>query len=223
MRYRLPSNHLQHCRPSDPIMRERMLASGLRIASATVMIFAYGVMAHASWNSYRVGGSPSALGLVAVNTIFVILFVIRRDATVVTSSLWLWLLAFAGSGTPLLMRPSGTHYTSIIGSAVQLIGTVGIIASLLSLQRSFGIVPANRGIRHQGLYNVVRHPLYATELLTIAGFTISNPSISNISLFVIDCCLQFARAVAEERLLEHDADYVGYRNRIKYRLIPGIL
>jgi protein-S-isoprenylcysteine O-methyltransferase Ste14 len=94
---------------------------------------------------------------------------------------------------------------------------------MLSLRRSFGIVPAHRGIRTGGLYNVVRHPLYASELVWFLGFTIDNPSGWNIGLWLCDCVLQFSRACAEERFLSVDPTYSQYRTRVRYRLIPLVI
>jgi protein-S-isoprenylcysteine O-methyltransferase Ste14 len=94
---------------------------------------------------------------------------------------------------------------------------------MLSLRRSFGIVPAHRGIRTQGLYNIVRHSLYSSELIWILGFVLVNPSAWNISLWLSDCVLQFTRAVAEERFLSMDPIYSRYRAHVKYRLIPFVI
>jgi protein-S-isoprenylcysteine O-methyltransferase Ste14 len=75
------------------------------------------------------------------------------------------------------------------------------------LRRSFGIVPANRGIREGGLYRFVRHPLYSAELLSVLGVVIVYPSARNVALWTIACCLQWLRACAEERFLSQDATY----------------
>ena len=111
----------------------------------------------------------------------------------------------------------------MVGNAIKLFGMLEVIVALLSLRRSFGIVPANRGIRTQGLYNVVRHPLYASELLTLGGFAIVSPSLWNVSLWLCDFALQLARAHAEERFLIEDPSYLQYRSRVKYRLIPLVI
>jgi protein-S-isoprenylcysteine O-methyltransferase Ste14 len=110
-----------------------------------------------------------------------------------------------------------------VGNIVQLVAIVAIVASLLSLRRSFGIVPAHRGIRTGGLYNIVRHPLYASELVWMLGFVIANPSGWNIGLWLCDCVFQFSRACAEERFLSVDPIYSRYRARVKYRLIPFVI
>jgi protein-S-isoprenylcysteine O-methyltransferase Ste14 len=110
-----------------------------------------------------------------------------------------------------------------VGTVVQLIGACAIVAALLSLRRSFSIVPANRGIRTEGMYAFVRHPLYASELLLMLGFVIANPSILNAGLLVAEFVLQLSRAVAEERFLSTDPVYAQYLGRVKYRLVPPLL
>jgi protein-S-isoprenylcysteine O-methyltransferase Ste14 len=199
------------------------LASMLRIGATAILGLAFGLMAYASYRKFTDSGSINMLGLCVVNTVFLAIFISRRDATSISTSPGLWLIAFGGTLLPLLMRPSlGGPFTTV-GNSIQLVGMLGIIASLLSLRRSFGIVPANRGIRTQGLYNVVRHPLYACELLTFGGFAIVNPSLLNVSVWLCDFALQLARAHAEERFLSEDPNYLRYRSRVKYRLIPLII
>ena len=76
---------------------------------------------------------------------------------------------------------------------------------------------------NMGLYELVRHPLYASELVAMLGFVIANPSIWNIALWVSDSALLFARACAEERFLSADPVYSQYRRRVRYRLIPRVI
>jgi protein-S-isoprenylcysteine O-methyltransferase Ste14 len=205
------------------MIRNKLLASALRIGSTAILVMAFGLMAYTSYRKFTDSGSVNMLGLCAVNTVFVALFILRRDATSISTSPSLWLIAFGGTFLPLLMRPNGSGPFMTVGNAIQLVGMLGIIVALLSLRRSFGIVPANRGIRTQGLYNVVRHPLYASELLTLGGFAIVNPSLWNVSLWLCEIGLQLARAHAEERFLGEDPSYLQYRSRVKYRLIPLVI
>jgi protein-S-isoprenylcysteine O-methyltransferase Ste14 len=203
--------------------RNNILASVLRIGSTAILVLAYGLMAYTSYRKFTDSGSINMLGLCAVNTVLLALFILRRDATTISASPGLWLIAFGGTFLPLLMRPNSGGPFTTVGNAIQLVGMLAIIASLLSLRRSFGIVPANRGIRTQGLYNVVRHPLYASELIALGGFAAVNPSLFNVSLWLCDFVLQLARAFAEERFLSEDPSYLQYRSRVKYRLIPLII
>ena len=204
-------------------MRNAVLASVVRIFANFIVALGYALLAYACYRKFRDTGSINWFGLLVVNTVFVTMYLAKREATSISSSPALWLLAFAGTCLPFLLRPTGSTTTFSVGNVVQLLGFCAIVASLLSLQRSFGIVPAHRGLRTQGLYNLVRHPLYASELFWMSGFVIANPNLWNISLWLADCVLQFARACAEERFLNADPLYSRYRARVRYRLIPHVI
>ena len=45
----------------------------------------------------------------------------------------------------------------------------------ITLGRSFGVVPANRGVVVGGPYNFVRHPIYTGYLITHVAFLVANP------------------------------------------------
>jgi protein-S-isoprenylcysteine O-methyltransferase Ste14 len=204
-------------------VRSGVLASAVKIAANAIVALALGLLAYASYRKYLETGSLNWLGLLTVNALFVTMYVVKRDAVSITSSPALWLLAFSATCVPLALRPTAPGAWSPEGNVVQVIGLVAVVVALLSLQRSFGIVPANRGVRTQGLYGLVRHPLYASELFCIAGFVIANPTRWNLGLWLGDCVLQFARACAEERFLSVDPLYRQYRTRVRFRLIPRVL
>ncbi len=92
----------------------------------------------------------------------------------------------------------------------------------LSLGRSFGLLPANRGVVSTGAYRFVRHPIYAGYLLSEIGFLLANFSTRNLITIGVWMVLQIGRILLEERLLSDDADYRAYRAQVRYRLIPGV-
>jgi protein-S-isoprenylcysteine O-methyltransferase Ste14 len=204
-------------------MRNGILSSGIKIVANVVVVVFLGLLAYACYRKYHETGSINWFGLLIVNSICVTMYIARRDASSISQSPSLWLLAFAGTCVTLLLRPTTPTVPFSVGSIVQLVGIVAIAASMLSLRRSYGIVPAHRGIRTGGLYNFVRHPLYASELFWMLGFVIANPSGWNIGLWLCDCVFQFSRACAEERFLSIDPIYSQYRARVKYRLIPLVI
>src|SRR5579863_10206899 len=148
-------------------MGSKFVSSALRIIANSVVVVALGLLAYACYAKYRDTGSANWFGLLIVNSLFVAMYVARRDAGSISSSPLLWVLAFVGSCLPLAMRPTTPGPSAVAGNLLQVVGLCAVAAALLSLRRSFGIVPAHRGIRTQGLYNFVRHPLYASELFSI--------------------------------------------------------
>ena len=195
----------------------------IKFFSAAAMLAAYLLLAFATFHRYLDTCSLSVFFLLIVNTTFLGMYATRRDTALFSTAPLLWLLAFCGTFAPLLMRPLAPGASTTVGIVIQMLGSAGIIGALSSLRRSFGIVPANRGVRTEGLYRLVRHPLYAAELLALAGVAIGNPSVWNVLLWCVEVALQFARARAEERFLAADPVYADYCTKVRYRLIPLVV
>lgn len=108
------------------------------------------------------------------------------------------------------------------GGAWQICGIAWQLFAKLSLGRSFGLLPANRGVVSTGAYRFMRHPIYAGYLLSEIGFLLANFSTRNLLAIGIWMLLQIGRISLEERVLSEDADYRAYKTKVRYRLIPGV-
>lgn len=131
-----------------------------------------------------------------------------------------WAATFASLLFSSQIQITGIWYS--IGSAMQIIGTFLSIIALLGLGRSFGISAANRGIRQHGAYRIVRHPIYASYMLSLLGVVIAHLSLFNVVLWCFQLSLQCGRIYFEERLLLHSPTYEQYKQSTPYRLLPGI-
>jgi protein-S-isoprenylcysteine O-methyltransferase Ste14 len=75
-----------------------------------------------------------------------------------------------------------------------------------------------------GLYGLVRHPFYAGMLLVYAGTALWLGSLAAALASVGFLIMTLARIVIEERYLrEHLPEYAPYAQRVRARLIPGLL
>lgn len=151
----------------------------------------------------------------------VFLFIIRKTPTKVTSNPFDYLLAVTGTLAALLFRPSGGGFTDISVFLVS-IGIIIQSGALISLNTSFGIVAADRGIKTTGLYRFVRHPMYASYLFMYSGYVLANPSLLNGVILIAAFGVQIWRMIVEERILSHNALYVEYKQTVLYRVIPRI-
>ena len=61
------------------------------------------------------------------------------------------------------------------------------------------------------------------KLVALLGAVLASPTLMNWVLWLSECGLQFARARAEEQFLSSDPVYRAYRQRVRYRLIPGLI
>jgi protein-S-isoprenylcysteine O-methyltransferase Ste14 len=155
---------------------------------------------------------------------FVIAFLIRRPPAAANRRTGDWLLAYAGTFGGLLLRPAGAHpqWGVTAGLGLQLTGLAIGIAALLTLGRSFGFVAADRGLVTRGPYAIARHPIYAAYVLIGVGYLLQSFSARNIAVVALVTAANIGRALAEERVLASSAGYAAYRERVSWRLLPGL-
>lgn len=167
---------------------------------------------------------PTGLLLLASESLVVLLTATRRRAILVDRS-WnargVTALSLAG---PLLVRPGEAFAWLPEMQAVILFGCglFVIVAGKISLGRSFGLVPANRGIVCRGIYGFVRHPIYVGYLITHGAFLLSHLGAWNACVLVASDTMLVVRALYEERTLSRDPEYATYRSRVRWRMVPGV-
>jgi protein-S-isoprenylcysteine O-methyltransferase Ste14 len=166
----------------------------------------------------------------AISLVFVIqqlwvgaVFLVRRPARTVSRHALDWVAAYAGWLTGLLIRPNGAHlaWAASAGLWVQVAGLLLWALAFSRLGRSYGIVPADRGLVTSGPYAVVRHPLYSAYIVGGLGYLMQSASIWNAAVDVVTVGWQLVRIVREERHLRGD-EYAPYRARVRWRLCPGV-
>jgi protein-S-isoprenylcysteine O-methyltransferase Ste14 len=201
----------------SPSARLRFIGSNLLIG-VLFTLFAY-----AAFRSWQQTGHIQSLILAFQELLIVGLAITRHYSFAESRSFWDWLVALLGTAAPLLQRGGITlPMLEPIGLALQVLGTLLATLAVVSLGRSFGIVAANRGVRTTGFYRFVRHPLYGSYMVGYLGFLMGTLSFWNVSLIVLTVLCQYARAVAEERILLQDPAYQAYVQQVRYRFIPYI-
>lgn len=162
--------------------------------------------------------------LTAVSEMLSVIFILIRRPGAFAITPYAFLIALAGSGLPLLVRPGGEPLLPVL--ATTLIMSAGMCLSVsakLFLNRSFGIVAANRGVKRGGPYKVIRHPMYAGYGLTQVGFLLASFNLANLILYVVAWGVQLLRLREEERFLSADPLYQEYQEKVRYRLAPGLI
>jgi protein-S-isoprenylcysteine O-methyltransferase Ste14 len=189
--------------------------SGRELAFDLLLMGGWALYAGGFLKRLMTGGGLVELGQVMAVTVFAALFLLRRPPKR-SGTTWETLLALAGTFLPVAARPApGNLYW--LGEIVQIAGLTGMVVAAISLGRSFGLAPADRGLRTTGLYAWVRHPLYAMEISYFVGFLVANPSWRNLAILIANTTVQILRALREERILK---DYARYAGRVRWRLLP---
>lgn len=152
------------------------------------------------------------------------IWITRRRSYATTPRPYDWFVATGGAWLILVVRPADAISTSLLvtGVAIQCVGLVMTIVAIGYLGKSFGIVAAHRGLKVNGPYRLVRHPVYFAHAISNVGFLIANTTPWNISIVLIVTMFQVLRIQSEERWLSETADYAEYASKVRWRLLPGI-
>jgi protein-S-isoprenylcysteine O-methyltransferase Ste14 len=169
-------------------------------------------------------GSIVNVLLVPSEGLVIFFMFVRRHSKEVSRRLVEWLLAIGSLCCPLVVMPATNQalVSPVLAAPILLAGMLVQVYAKLALGRSFGVVPAHRGLRLAGPYRFVRHPMYAGYLLSHLAFLAMNPSWWNLAVYSLLYSLQIPRLLAEERLLQGDPQYRAYSFNVRFRLIPGV-
>lgn len=168
--------------------------------------------------------NPWAWLLLASESAIAFFTLIRRPTDRLSMRLGDWLLAMTATCAGLLIVPGVVVSEALVplGVLLFIVGNLFQLWAKLVLRRSFGVAPANRGVKVSGPYRYVRHPMYV-------GYGIVHISVLllmfwpvNLVIYAIGWWAQVLRIKAEERVLSQDPAYAEYMSQVKWRLIPGI-
>jgi protein-S-isoprenylcysteine O-methyltransferase Ste14 len=194
------------------------------IAARAAIVVLFSLMALRFGADFLATGRVTGLLLLVSEMLVVVLTVMRRSAAAVDRSIRARLLTTLSMLGPPLLQPaqvaallpqSATVAASIVGLAI-------VIAGKITLGRSFGLMPANRGIVSSGVYRIVRHPIYLGYLITHTAFLLATPSPWNIAALVAADAALLLRAVCEEQTLSRDSRYRAYQQIVRWRVCPGL-
>ena len=194
------------------------------LVARAVIVLLFSMMAVRFAGDFLATGRVTGLLLLVSEALVVVLTVVRRSAAAVDRSARARLLTVLSMLGPPLLQPA--HVAALLPQtltvAASAAGLAIVIAGKLTLGRSFGLMPANRGVVSSGIYRIVRHPIYLGYLITHVAFLVATPSAWNIAaLFAADAAL-LARAVCEEQTLSRDERYRTYQQTVRWRVCPGI-
>lgn len=180
------------------------------------------------WNvylAYQLSHSHSVLLLLVGEVITVVLVIIARSSERVDRSPYAWTITNLATFYFLLLGLDGGNrlLPAVITDGLQIAGISLQIFAKVYLGRSFGLLPADRGIVQTGPYRWVRHPIYFGYFLNHVGFFLSNATLWNLVLYIVLYGLQVLRLMSEERILSANPEYARYMQRVRYRFIPFLL
>ncbi len=133
--------------------------------------------------------------------------ILQKFFTVLPVVALIWLALDAQQGGWDAMRMAGAGLLAA--------GLILTVAARLQLGSSFSITPQAKKLVIGGIYSVVRHPVYVTGTMAIAGMVLYFHRPIFLALVAIGTALQYRRSRAEEAVLEakFGQEYRDYRSR----------
>ena len=193
-------------------------AALLNVALAT--LYALFLIRHA--DAFLATHELPLLAVVALETMVVVMFVARREASVTNLSPLALAATALGTFSTLFVAPiQSSNVPSAITVAIQLVGLTMATIAMGSLRRSSGSrLPTEESRRPActGM-SVIR---YAAYLVTFGGYVLAYPAPRNLVVLACAIAGQVLRMQLEERLLLRDPQYVDYAARTRFRIVPGL-
>lgn len=124
-----------------------------------------------------------------------------------------------------LLVPAGTVRLAPewFGATLLLLSIAWQFTAKFFLGRSFGLLPAQRGVVIGGPYRLVRHPIYLGYLIGHIGFLLTNFSSRNLVVLLLLYAAQVVRILREESVLSASSPaYQNYQQKVRWRLVPGV-
>ena len=201
--------------------RGKTMADLVRLAERIALILMSGYVVW-QWLP-QFGPHPQVILVLASELVAVFFLLIQRKGQW-SSSAYTTAIAFGGTAASLCVLPGGTALApDYVTAPLIMLGTAIALAAKLSLRRSFGLVPANRGVKVSGAYRFVRHPMYSGYVLNHIGIMLMAFSAWNVAVYATCWFLLYLRVIEEERFLMGDQRYVDYAKTVHSRLIPGLI
>jgi len=196
-------------------------AASLRAVSGLLADIAAGRADPGAWTAVLSEGC-----IVVFYTIICCIMLLRPEPVSRAVGLGPALLALAGTYgawlIPLLPRGPELPALAAASATILIFSEVLVVYTLLSLGRSFSLIPQARKLVTSGPYAIVRHPLYLVEEVAIAGVLLQYAWFAALPFLVLHLCVQIRRMQLEEEvLLKTFPEYAAYIRRTP-RLIPGV-
>ena len=192
------------------------VAAGVSVLSWAVLGLRHTWMESGEIGAVRLCGS-------AIHALVGVLFLMRRSIRIdgTYRQLAMALPAFILGGLAFRWAPASVDWR-ISAVVLFVVGSVFTVVSLLTLGRSFAVLPALRQVVARGPYRWVRHPAYAGETLLVLAMVLASLELRSCLVLAAFLPAIVLRIRAEEQVMASSGEYGAYREKVRWRLLPGV-
>ncbi len=172
---------------------------------------------------------PSLLSegcIVLFYTIISCIMLLRPEPVSWAKGLGPAMLALAGTYgawlIPLLPRGPELPALDVASAVILVFSEVLMLYTLLTLGRSFSLIPQARKLVTSGPYAIVRHPLYLVEEAAITGVLLQYTWFAALPFLVLHISVQIRRIQLEEEVLRRTFPQYATYARHTPCILPGV-
>jgi protein-S-isoprenylcysteine O-methyltransferase Ste14 len=116
-------------------------------------------------------------------------------------------------------------WVCVVGDVLIVVGLT--LSMLVVVQNGYAAatvrVEEGQQLASTGLYKLVRHPMYAANVILMVGMPLALGSYWGLLLLIPGMLVLVFRILDEEKMLTHElAGYREYAQRVRYRLVPNV-
>lgn len=211
----------------DLVIRLVFISSILFLALPSAVGVARRAQGHlGAWDLALVADVLARMGVLLFFVLAAFLVLVRIRPVRKAHGLQPRLSALAGSfllmGVALFPRHDLSIGLNLVSAGLMFLGHMLAVYALAWLGRSFSIMAEARRLVAEGPYALVRHPLYAAEVIAASGLFLQYASPWTALLMAVSFGFQLQRMRNEEQILGATfPEYAAYAARTR-RLIPGV-
>jgi protein-S-isoprenylcysteine O-methyltransferase Ste14 len=116
-------------------------------------------------------------------------------------------------------------WVCVVGDVLIVVGLVaGVLVVVQNRYAAAAVrVEAGQTVASRGLYGIVRHPMYAANLVLMVGMPLALGSYWGVLFLIPNVLVLALRILDEENLLTRELPgYPEYTEKVRYRLIPYV-
>ena len=134
--------------------------------------------------------------------------------------------AIAGGGFVGVYWPGSVEsFVGVLGLLLAVVGVFLVVLGVLSLGRSFTPMPRPRArtrLRQDGIFRLVRHPVYGGTILLALGWSLADAPLGLIPTALLAVLIGLKARREETWLSERFPEYALYRARTPRRFVPWL-
>jgi len=191
--------------------------------SKTLWLSTFGFLIFYNLYYFAISQESLFLSKVAINAVILASFYLQTRSNYEVNDFRTMIITIIPVLTPMILSNSGFSLISDKASLVLIVTGITLSSlSIIELWDSFAVLPSLRKIKSEGMYRIVRHPIYLGYFVSISGIFLNAVSYYNGALVLLFSVFTISRINLEETVLKRSKDYLNYINKVKYRVIPCI-